>query len=145
MKLPAIAPIGTEYEPMAFKSISMIEGALGRCLPTDYSEFLMLYGRCGFAGEATIVTESSRFPIFTFFGGGNGNGSLIQQMELHPDLQAIGALPIADDLFDNIYVFDLEEGRISRLDYSSGRAVATKIADSFSEFVSRIEVTPDAI
>lgn len=143
MKLPAITPIGTEYEPVAYETIVMIETALGKCLPSDYREFLMSYGRCGFSGEAAIVTESSRFPIFTFYGGGDGNGSLILQMELHPDLQGIGALPIADDLFNNIYVFDLEEERISRLDYSSGCAVATKIANSFSELVSRIEVTPD--
>jgi len=145
MRLPALLPIGSAFDPVSAESISLIEVVLGRSLPRDYREFLMLYGHCGFAGEAVIVTDSEKFPIFTFYGGGDGNGSLLQQLTLHSDLKEIGALPIADDLFNNIYVFDLEAGVISRLDYSSGYAVAIKIANTFTDFVSRIEVTPDVV
>lgn len=138
-----LKPIGTCLDPLSAEDVVRLEDCLGLRIPDDYRDFLSRFGRCGFAGEASVVTDGSRFPIFTFYGGGTEAGSLLKQLELHPDLREIGVLPIADDLFNNIYVFDIEKGGISRLDYSSGGAVANHVAASFADLLGRIEVLPD--
>ncbi len=140
MNTQQLEPIGNAFSPVSTDEIAKIETLLGVKLPKDYKTFISIYGRCGFAGEACIVVNSKRFPIFTFYGSDTDSGSLLNQLELHPDLCDIGAIPIADDLFNNIYVYDTEQGGISLLDYSSGKAVAHKVATSFQELFERIEV-----
>jgi hypothetical protein len=143
MDTNTLEPIGNSYEPVSDGDISHLEHLIGISLPEDYKGFLRRFGRCGFSGDAFVVVGAGRLPIFTFYGGGTGPGSLLQQLELHPDLREIGVLPIADDLFSNIYVLDAREGGISWLEYSAGHVEARRIASSFTDLLGQIDVSPD--
>lgn len=142
MDLRQLKPIGGSYEPLSDEDINRIENLMGLPLPEDYKNFLARFGRCGFAGEASVVVHTERLPVFTFYGAGKSAGSLLQQIDLHPDLQEMGALPIANDIFNNLYVLEINKGRVSRLDFSGGRATAQAVARCFREFLDRIEVRP---
>lgn len=143
MKIEQLDPIEDSFKPLKFEDIKKIEDIIGKKLPKQYVEFIQRFGRCGFLGEATVVTENENYPIFTFYGSGTGSGSLIRQLDLHPDLRDDGKLPIADDLFNNIYVLDVNLGRIYYIVYLQGHAKAKYIATSFSDFINKIEVIPD--
>ena len=111
-------------------------------LPSEFRAFLARYGACGFRGNASVVTDTGCFPVLVLYGRGSDAGSLLKALELHPDLQEVGALPIADDLFGDIYVLDVAEGGVFRLDYSTGSAEATRVADTFGAFLGSISVVP---
>jgi SMI1/KNR4 family protein SUKH-1 len=138
-----LEPAKAAYEPLTDSDIAMIRAACAADLPTAYVTFLRTYGQCMFAEDAIVHTSDDRqFPIFTFFGKGQGSRSVLGDLAQHPEYAETQYLPIADDLFNNRYVLDLHSGRVLYIEYSNGRTNASQVAPDFKSLLDLIEVVP---
>jgi hypothetical protein len=111
---------------------------VGVSLPKAYTEFLSLYGGCGFAGEANVHCKYGTFPIFTLFDF----DKLIANLESYEDLAVDAKVPIGDDMASNLYVLSPVSGAVHFIDFSANPPIATTVAESFEEFVTSISVKP---
>jgi hypothetical protein len=112
--------------------IGEIKKALGRELPEDYRKFVKEYGGAFVGG---LIDGSDDFPILTFFRA----AAVLSNLEMHPDLLEIGALPIADCELGNLYVLD-SENAVHYINYYGGKTTARKVADSLQDLIDRIVV-----
>ena len=134
--------IKDDYFPVSIEQISRIEARVGS-LPSYYVEFISTFGGCGFSGEAVINhPDGEKFPIFTFFGRSEDSQDICEVLDSYPDLESDKKLPIADDMMGNIFVLDPHNGHVFLIDYAQKSAVAYRLANSFSEFLEILEVTP---
>jgi len=115
--------------------IAEIESALGRELPADYREFVKNYGGAFVGGT---VDGTQKLPILDFFKSGR-DGGIIVVLNAFDNFKDDSVLPIARDEFGNKYV-QTPHGSIYYINYYSGATSAMKIANSFSDFVSKIVV-----
>jgi hypothetical protein len=136
-------PISKKFEPLTSLEIDQIEEIIQKRLPEDYVQFISKYGGCRFAGDAFVNTnEGTRLPIFTFFGRGSDPQSLQSALRWYPDLADEGKLPIADDMFGNIFVLDASTEIISYVDFSPNPPKGVYVSDSFSDFMTSISLIP---
>lgn len=137
-------PVEGVFEPLSREELSSLEGTLGFALPSDYKNFLTKYGRCVFTGEALVKTPSGQeLELFTMFGAKGDAGNLLNDIDLHPEYLENDLIPIADDMFNNRYVLNLNSGEISFIDYTNGTGSQILIAKSFTDFLNKIEVVSD--
>ena len=141
--LRKLEPILDDYVPANDGNIKEIEKITNVTLPEAYVDFVKIYGRSTFNGYAKVVTNKTDIGIFTWFGGGGNDGSIIKDIKDHKDYAQKGFIPIADDMFNNRFVLNGGNGEISFIEYSSGNSVVIKVADSFEEFVKNIKVEDD--
>lgn len=141
--LDKLEPISENYVPVDDSDIKRIQEITQTTLPHDYIEFIRKYGRSMFVGEATVTSKNKKMGIFTFFGGGNDDGSVIRDIEAHEEFPSNGIIPIADDMFNNRYVIEGDTGKISFIEYTSGTADVFEVSNSFSELLELIEVEED--
>lgn len=135
-----IEPHGAFFTPEPPESVARLEGAVGGRLPETLVTLLRRHGASGFAGSASVETGSGRsFGIFTLFGV----DQILEDREAHPDYRQREFLPIADDEFNNRYVWDGNTGKVYFIDYSHGTSEATEVGRSFDDFLEAINVTPD--
>ena len=121
--------------PFSEAEICEIEKAVGRQLPENYREFVKEYGGAFVGG---LIDGSEELPILTFFRA----AGVLSNLETHPDLREIGALPIADCEFGNLYVLE-QSNTVHYITYYGGKTAARKVADSFEDFLARIVVPPE--
>lgn len=137
-------PINDNFEALTQKELSKLESSINCKLPSDYSDFLLKYGRCMFSGQASIkISESLEAEIFTMYGAKGDAGNILKDIELHSEYVAEGIIPIADDMFNNRYVLHSKSEDILFIDYSSGEATSVLVAKNFTDFIRKIEVIPD--
>jgi SMI1/KNR4 family protein SUKH-1 len=136
-----IAPIEAAFEVCDDDDVQAIEAKAGFKLPATYVSFLKTYGRCMFAGEATVRCPGEMPPlrIDTMFGCGDSAGDILADMRRHPEYRNNGLVPIADDNFNNRYVLR-KTGEVLFIDYSRGPTSINKIADSFDAFLAMLDV-----
>lgn len=139
-----LEPIDDEFIGATEADIQAVEDSIGARLPADFRSFHMTYGWCGFAGDANVrVNDHVHAPISNFFGGGVDRGSLLRDLKAHDDYVAEKLVPIATDDFDNRFVLDAKEGfAVYWINYSKNPPEITKVANSFSDLLARIEVEP---
>jgi hypothetical protein len=131
-------PIHDRFRPISLERIQEVETKLRASLPRAYVDFLSRYGGCGFSGDANVVFEGGRFPVFTFFD----DQKLLSKLAFYEDLAAESKLAIADDMEGNIYVLDALAGPVHFLDFSVNPPVGTKVAETFERFLASIKVEP---
>ena len=119
-------------------NIVEIEKALGRHLPQDYQAFVKAYGGA-FVGGA--IDGSEELPILNFFDAGSDRG-VIAVLDRYEDLKGDGVLPFARDELGNIYAQNPSD-EIFYINYYGGSTSAKRVADNFSDFLSRIVVIDD--
>lgn len=142
--LEIFEPVEDEFDPLSQKELSLLESSLDNTLPSDYKKFLMKYGRCVFTGETLITApDGQELEVFTMFSAKGDVGNFLSDMEMHPEYLANSLIPIADDMFNNRYVLNLNSGDVSFIDYSNGTGLMILIAKNFTEFLNSIEVIPD--
>ena len=130
---------GGAFQPEDPEAVRALEGALGVALPTSLVAILTRYGACGFSGVASVDSpQGQRLGIFTLFGA----DKIKKDRESHPDYSEKGLVPVADDEFNNRYVWQVDTGAVFFIDYSHGCGASTKIANSPEEFLDRISVEP---
>jgi hypothetical protein len=136
-----LEPIEATFEGCDDADVRAVEAKAGFKLPESYASFLKTFGRCMFARAATIRCSAPIPPpsIATMFGCKDSAGSILTDMRLHPEYLRNGLVPIADDNFNNRYVLR-KTGEILFIDYSRGAGVVSKVADSFDEFLSMLDV-----
>lgn len=120
--------------PFTDQDILNIEGLLGRELPDDYRNFVKEYGGCFIAGE---VDGSDGFSIDKFYKAQayTTKGGGVPEWEEYQD---IGALPFAKCIMGNVFVMT-KNNAIHYVNYYGGKTTTQKIADSFGDFISRVE------
>jgi hypothetical protein len=121
--------------PFSHAEIIEIERQLGRKLPTDYCRFVQEFGGAFVGGS---IDGSTDLPILAFFRADNETG-ILYKLRAHPDLQEDGVLPIADCELNNLYVLD-NTNAVFYINYYGGRTTASKVSNSFQDFVDRIVV-----
>lgn len=137
-------PILDEFEILSAEDLSSLEKALNCSLPEDYANFLLQYGRCMFAGEASIKLDNGRdLEVFTMFGTKSEVGNILSDIQLHPEYFDQGLIPIADDMFNNRYLINKKTGSIFFIDYDAAEASPVLVKNTFTEFINGIEVIPD--
>lgn len=138
-----IQPIGDAFDPASGQDLAAAEGALGIRFPVLLRDLQTTYGRFMFNGEALLQVEgSSPLGVFTIFGCKGDKGNIVVDVQAHPDYLGAGIIPIADDMFNNRYVLDLEHGSVLFIDYVNQHAPRA-VASSLDEFFRKIEVIPD--
>jgi hypothetical protein len=138
-----LVPVGDQFDPATEHEVSAAEGALGMAFPRTFRKLQLTYGRCMFNGDATIRPPSGApLDIFTLFGCKGEGGNCVNDFLAHPDYIARAMLPIADDIFNNRYVWSAVTGQVSFFDYTHGLGELT-VADSLEQFFANIEVVPD--
>jgi hypothetical protein len=139
-----LMPIFEKFEPSTSEQVQELEALIGRALPSSYTSFLLRYGRCGFSSEAKVKARNgSELQVFTLFGIKDQPGGVMADLAAHPTYLQSGFIPIGDDLFNNRYVLHKGSGAVSFLSYSNGSVSEVGVAQSFAEFLERIEVTPE--
>ena len=118
--------------------ICEIEKLIQRELPRDFCDFIKTHGGAFVGGS---LDGSDELSILDFFGSAPER-NLLSQIRLHPDLTAIGALPIARCEVGNLYVLDAENA-VHHINYYGGTTTSKKVATSFQDFVDRIVVDFD--
>ena len=137
-------PISGFFQSSDISAISKFENDYGITFPDSYKAHLESYGRCMFSGSATIETEcKSIVEIFTMYGINCDTGDIGKDLEMHDDYKENGYIPIGDDMFNNRYIIDSSNGKILFSDCSSSEYIAKLVANSFSEFLQKIEVVID--
>lgn len=138
-----VAPINGAFEPASEEEIYDIESKLKIALPDAWRKFLATYGRCMFAGEAIVESDQiDPIGIFTIFGCKGGSGNIYADFMLHLDMQQASRVPIADDMFNNRYVWDSSSKKVFFIDYANG-AAPKQVAESIDEFFRKIVVISD--
>ncbi len=121
--------------PFSDSDIRQIESAIGRELPKSHTDFVKKYGGAFVGG---LVDGSDDLPILTFFDTSKEK-SVLASFGTHPDLRGDGVLPIADCELGNLYVLD-RDNTVHYISYYGGKTEASKVADTFEDFVARIVV-----
>ena len=123
-------------KPFTDQDILDIESALGRKLPEDYCAFVKEYGGAFISGEIDGEYSIDRFDGAAAYRKGSIS---VSEWEEYCE---IGALPFASCILGNAFVLTAGNA-VHYVDYygnSWGRGTTThKLADSFSDFLSRIE------
>ena len=139
-----LEPVGDEFRPVDAGHLEQLEKTARVRLPQSWINLLSRHGSCGFRGAAFVLCPNGRrFPIFVFFGGPEARDQILADLELHPEFEVAGVIPVADDEFNNRYVWDRRTGVVSFIDYSHGAAEWAMVAESFDAFLDRIEVSAD--
>jgi len=140
-----LIPLENEFVRASDPDILEIQKISGAQLPASYVSFLKEVGLSTFDGDAQVKTEEGDVQeVLTFFGGGEGPMSVIDDLRLHDDLLGQQLIPIADDSVNNRYFLDvLQNGRIRYLDYYARPNVVVEVAPSFDDFLARIQVVPE--
>lgn len=131
-------PIQEHFRPVSAARVSELEAKLSAQLPKEYVAFLSHYGGCGFSGDANVPVGGRKFPIFTFFD----DEKLLSKLDAYSDLTAESKIGIADDMAGNLYVLDALTGKVFFIDYTVIPPVGARVAATFDEFLSSIEVQP---
>jgi len=136
-------PTDDDFIPVSSETIDRLQSDLGP-LPRDYVKFITTFGGCGFAGDAAVIrADGKRFPILSFFGSDEDSRDLYEVLESHSDLMADKKLPIADDEMGSIFVLDPRTEQVFHINFAKGVADAHLLADSFSHFLSLLQVLPE--
>ncbi len=129
---------GRTYLPDEPDAILTLETRVGS-LPPGMRELLSTYGRCGFSGFASVKFENGHVePIFTLFD----TATIVDDCIAHSDFEEGGFIPVADDEFNNRYLFSQRDGAVHFAEYANGSCVITRVASSFEAFLRAIEVDP---
>lgn len=138
-----IIPIGNHFDSASERELLAAEVELGMPLPVPFRELQLKYGRCTFDGDAIVPRVSGPpLDIFVLFGCKGEANNCVTDFRAHPEFVAEGLLPIADDIFNNRYVWSATTGQVSFVDYTGGLGMVT-VAESLEQFFERIEVLPD--
>lgn len=124
--------------PFTGEEIKALEVFVGRSLPESYKAFLTDYGGAFVGG---LVDGAEDLPISGFFGV-CGERGVLNIMTEYPDFRDEGALPFGDCVLGNLWVLD-RNNQVYYINYYGGCTSATKVADSFENFLSRIVVTDE--
>lgn len=124
--------------PFSDAYIEKIELSLNRKLPDDYRNFVKKFGGAFVGGE---VDGSEEFSVLDFFGLEEGN-SVLEMLEIYPDLNSDGALPVARCELGNIYVLN-NKNEIFYINFYGGKTSATRVSSCFQDFIDRIVVNGD--
>jgi cell wall assembly regulator SMI1 len=140
-----LMPIDSKFGRATVEDIRQIEALLGAKLPEQLSRFLKEHGGAASPlGDAqTMACDGTQCGIFTLFQAVGERNSIAKDVALHPDYLVNGWVPIGDDLFNNRYVVDLQNGKVMFLEYGSGNVRRLEVADSFESFLASITVEPD--
>ena len=140
-----IEPVTDRFTPATLAEIERIEQLMGARLPKFYADFLRKFGPCMFHGHATIADrEGERYEVHTLFGAlGDDVHSVEYNLQRHPEYRRGGFVPIADDRRGNRYLMDVRrDGAIHFMDQDVHHVRGYRIAESFEDFLGRIEVQP---
>jgi hypothetical protein len=109
--------------------------------PSLLVTLLTRFGRCSFAGIGVVSAHGREFDMFG--GRRDGHCSILEDWLFHPDYQTEKLIPIADDMFNNRYVWDTTSGKVLFIDYSHRHGEETVIGESFEDFLGKVDVVPD--
>jgi hypothetical protein len=141
-----LQPINDRFYEATEAQIRDIEVQIRAALPVDYVSFLQRFGGAMFSGEAYIGSPVARIlGIFTIYAAGGEKGSVLSDLQAHPEYVHAGFLPIADDTFNNRFVLKVSSGEVFFIENRHGTSQIVPVAPSFTSFLERIEVTPDAL
>jgi hypothetical protein len=131
---------GVSFRPDSDVAIEALRNVLRHELPDTLILILKRYGACGFKGSATVRgSDGFDFGIFTMFGA-----SKIEKDYLaHSDYADRGLIPIADDEFNDRYVWQADSGRVLFIEYAGGLSRTMDVAASFDDFLEQIRVVSD--
>jgi hypothetical protein len=138
-----ISPIESSFSPATPQELRKAENELGIELPELLRSIQTTYGRFMFVGEALICgQEGQSFGIFTVFGCVGTAGNMVLDFQAHRDLQGAGLILIADDMFNNRYVWQPSNNSVFYIDYADKKEPVV-VAKTLEEFFDRIDVIPD--
>lgn len=138
-----IIPISNHFDSASERELLAAEVELGMPLPVPFRELQLKYGRCTFDGDAIVPRVSGPpLDIVVLLGCKREANNCVTDFRAHPEFVAEGLLPIADDIFNNRYVWSVTTGQVSFVDYTGGLGMVT-VAESLEQFFERIEVLPD--
>ncbi len=138
-----VIPIGSDFDGASEHEVLAAESAIGMPLPAAFRELQLKYGRCTFDGNASVSPASGPpLDIFVLFGCKGKANNCVTDFHAHPEFVAQRLLPIADDIFNNRYVWNAATGQVSFVDYTGGLGMVT-VAESLEQFLESIEVLPD--
>lgn len=118
--------------PYSRRQIDQISEYIGFSLPEDYCEFVMKYGNAFVGG---LVDSSIELPILSFFGFER----LMSTIKENDEFIKSKAVPIADCELGNTWVLS-NTGDVYYVNYYNTSIVSTKVAPSFTDFASRIDI-----
>lgn len=142
--LASLSPINDAFARASAAELVAIEGAIGEPLPEAYAAFVREYGASAFFEVDAIVAAESggEEMVFTFFDA----AKILEDIRAHDDFAAKKLVPFADDMFNNRYVLNgADNWSVHFIAYEAGTASVMRMADSFSDFLSRIALRPHAI
>lgn len=119
--------------PFTEAELARIEQVARRVLPEDYRNFVRKYGGAFVGG---LIDGDAALPILTFFGA----DAVLAALETHTDLKSDGVLPVADCELGNLYVID-HGNAVHYINYHGGQTRSRRVADAFSDLLSRIVVS----
>ena len=138
----SLIPVNETFENASDADIAEIERLSAARLPGPYREFLKQFGNSMFNSDAVVTSElGTELPIMIFFGGGRGEGSVVDELLLHADLEGRQLIPIANDMMNNRFFLDCAQGgRVRFLDYTTRGPRAEDVCDSFESLWDRIKL-----
>jgi hypothetical protein len=112
--------------------ISEIEHILNRKLPEDYCKFVKKFGGAFVGGN---LDGKAEFPIDAFLS--NEHNQIIDTLKIYTDLKDDGIMPFAKCILGNIWAID-KNNNIYYINYYGGKTESKKVAENFTDFISRI-------
>jgi hypothetical protein len=150
-------PIPRIGQQELLEGISKIESLAGVTLPDDFCHFLTAYGWPFYTTPSLAIaslTEDQSFDFAVFYGiGGDAAYGVVRSMLCYQDRFPEKCIPIGNDYFGNIYLYDLSHGNEKvyfwmhdeevdeKLEPRPYYSNMTLLANSFTEFLSRL--TPE--
>ncbi len=139
----SLQAVDDAFDPASEQELLAAEAALGVTLPELFRELQKSYGRCRFTGEALIPANGVEpLGVFSILGCKGTAGNLLVDFRERPDLRAEGLVPIADDRFNNRYVWDSANGQVLFIN-TANRKAPLLVAASFAEFLNEIWIGPN--
>lgn len=138
-----LTPIFENFEQMSSSEVCELEKQVGHSFPPEFVYFLSNFGSCMFVGNAGVrIDEEKVLPINAMYGSKTSDRSIIKDWIEHPDYSEAGYIPIAEDFFGDRFVLDTQDNGINHIHYSSQGPSVTRVAENFSKFLQKIEITP---
>ncbi|MEM1052378.1 MAG: SMI1/KNR4 family protein [Pseudomonadota bacterium] len=116
--------------PFTDEELKEVELACGFDLPADYKAFVMIHGNAFVGG---VLDDQDGEPVDGLYSA----KQIIDGVASDPGYRTSRAIPIADMALGNYWAL-ADDGGIYYLNYYEKPFSSTKVASSFSEFVSRI-------
>lgn len=166
-----ISPTGNIFVPPSQKELEEIESITGFSIPPDYFSVISKFGWSNFPEHSVVVSplekspNHEKFRVGTFLGGERGQESLLRYVRILRGRLPDTLIPIAFDEYNGdffcLVISGNEKGKVfyweSQFEPDEPEHTEpntpdpevwqfvnlTLVADSFSDFVNRMEIEPE--